>query len=275
LAAFAKSEADIGFVCSNQPPATTTMSDNATPTPSPVPAPEPKPDDKPTRSRGYFNKSQLEDLVTAETVLAAARKNAAALVKRRVDDKYLKGLEDAIKEARRRLTDAGQSVDAAQAANLKATGKERVLVIALQGIQSAAKQLHKMLAEDDDATTNFPLDGYLIGERLNVSRADLLQNAEALIAKATADKLPGYDDPADIKAVQDALIAYRGSETESDNADSDQVSDTTSRDKLMKTINTRRSATQHAADAIWPYTDEANAGQRKAFELPQNRPLGV
>ena len=132
-----------------------------------------------------------------------------------------------------------------------------------------------MLAEDDDPATNFPLDGYLIGERLNISRADLLQNAAALIAKATADKLPGYDAPADIKTVQTALDVYRGSETESDTADSDQVGDTTSRDKLMKTINTRRSAIQHAADGIWPYTDEANAGQRKAFELPPNRPLSI
>ena len=128
------------------------MSDNATPTPPPTPAPEPKP----TRSRGYFNKSQLEDLDTAETILASARKNAAALAKRRIDDKYLKGLEDATKEARRRLTEAGQSADAAQAANLKATGKERVLVIALQGIQSAAKQWHKMLAEDDNGTRCWP-----------------------------------------------------------------------------------------------------------------------
>lgn len=247
------------------------MSDNATPTPSPAPAP--KPEDKPTRSRGYFNKAQLEDLGTAETVLAAARKNAVALAKRRIDDKYLKGLEDAIKEARRRINEAGQSGDKAKQANKKADEKQGKLVQALHGIQSGAKQWHKMLAEDDDPNTNFPLDGYLIGERLDLSHDALVQNAEALIAKVKADKLPGYDDAADIKAVEDALEAYRGSETESENADSDQVGETTSRDKLMKTINTRRSATQHAADAIWPYTDEANAGQRKAFELPQNRPL--
>jgi hypothetical protein len=53
------------------------------------------------------------------------------------------------------------------------------------------------------------------------------------------------------------------------------MGDTTSRDKLIKTINTRRSAIQHAADAIWPYSEEENAAQRKAFELPQNRPLSM
>ncbi len=37
-------------------------------------------------------------------------------------------------------------------------------------------------------------------------------------------------------------------------------------------MNTRRSAIQHTTDGIWPYTDDANAGQLKAFELPLNRP---
>lgn len=67
---------------------------------------------------------------------------------------------------------------------------------ALHGIQSGAKQWHKMLAEDDDPNTNFPLNGYLIGGALDASRDDLIQNAEALIGKVKADKLPGYDDPA-------------------------------------------------------------------------------
>lgn len=73
-------------------------------------------------------------------MLAAARKNAAALAKWRIDDKYLKGLENAIKAARRRLTEAGQSTDASKAANRKASDKEAKLVQALQGIQSGAKQ---------------------------------------------------------------------------------------------------------------------------------------
>jgi len=246
------------------------MSDTA----NPAPSSKPESEKKPTRSRGYFNKSQLEDLVLAETVAAAARRQVAALTKRRITEEYLTGLENAIKESRRRLTAAGQSGDIAQAANMKATGKVRDLVIKLQGIQSAAKQLHKMLSEDDNPNTNFPLTGYLIGERMDDSRPELLQSAETLIAKAKADDLPGYD-ATEIATVQTALEAYRGSETESVEADSDQVDETTSRDKLMKTINVRRSAIQHAADGIWPYSDEDNAGMRKAFELSASRPLSV
>ncbi|MBK8037935.1 MAG: hypothetical protein IPK22_12530 [Verrucomicrobiaceae bacterium] len=114
----------------------------------------------------------------------------------------------------------------------------------------------------------------VIGDALDASRDDLIQNAEALIARVKTDKLRCYDHPADIKAMEDALAAYRGSETESDTADSDQVVETTSRDKLVKTINIRRSAIQHATDALWPYTNELNVGERKAFELPQNRCKG-
>ncbi|MFZ4767835.1 MAG: hypothetical protein ACOYMN_23045, partial [Roseimicrobium sp.] len=163
----------------------------------------------------------------------------------------LKG-QYAIMEARRRLTEAGQSTDASKAANKKASDKKTKLVQALQGIQSGAKQWHKMLAEDDDPNTNFALDGYLIGERLDLSHDALMQKAEALIVKVKADKLPGYDDAADIKTEEDELEVYRVSETRVREHGSDQVGDTTSRDKLMKPINTLRSATYHAAEAIWP-----------------------
>lgn len=168
---------------------------------APTPPPATETPAKTVTPRGYFNKAQLEDLDTAETVLAAAQKNTAALAKRDIDAAYLTGLDGIIKTARSRITATGQSSDTAQSANLSATGAERALVIALQGIQSAAKQKHKMLAEDDDPATNFPLDGYLIGKRLNRSHALLLQNADALIGKAKTDALPGYDAAA-IKVVE-------------------------------------------------------------------------
>ncbi len=47
------------------------------------------------------------------------------------------------------------------------------------------------------------------------------------------------------------------------------------RNDLLEILNTRRSAIQHAADAIWPYTDELTRPIRKSFEIPQNRPLGI
>ena len=83
-----------------------------------------------------------------------------------------------------------------------------------------------------------------------------------------------YDASA-ITKVSAALADYRGAETGSDESDAEQVGDTASRDTLIKTINTRRSAIQHAADGQWPYTSEASVSFRKAFALPLNRPLSV
>ena len=66
-----------------------------------------------------------------------------------------------------------------------------------------------MLAEDDDDSTNFATDGYLIGTRLNISRALLLQNATTLQGKAAADALPGFGTPASLQIIADAIAAYR------------------------------------------------------------------
>ncbi len=243
------------------------MPDPIVPTPTPTPAP--------VRKRGYFNKAQLDDIDLAESLLSAARKNADPLAKRKIDSAYLDGLGASITEARRRISQTGQSTEAAQTANSNANAEERKLLTALQGIQSAAKQWHKMLDEDEDPSTNFPLDGYLIGPRLNPSRAVLLQNAATLIAKAHADDLPGYADAADIAPVEAALAQYRGLETDSDEADAEQSGDRVDRDALIKKINTRRSALQHAADGLWPFIDEGNTTQRVLFQLPLSRPLSV
>ena len=242
------------------------MPDPIDPTPTPTPTP--------VRKRGYFNKAQLDDIDLAESILSAARKNAEPLAKRKIDAAYLDGLGATITEARQRISQTGQSADAAQTANSNANAEERKLLTALQGIQSSAKQWHKMLDEDEDPSTNFPLDGYLIGSRLNPSRSGLLQNGSALIAKAKVDNLPGYDD-SEIAKVEAALAQYRGSETGSDEADAEQAGDRVDRDALIKKINTRRSALQHAADGLWPFTDEANTTQRVLFQLPLSRPLSV
>lgn len=40
-------------------------------------------------------------------------------------------------------------------------------------------------------------------------------------------------------------------------------------------LNTRRSSTQHAADAVWPHSQEANRPIRKTFGLPLTRAMGM
>jgi hypothetical protein len=41
----------------------------------------------------------------------------------------------------------------------------------------------------------------------------------------------------------------------------------------LPTLATRRRQLQHAADGEYPFTDPANAGMRRKFDLPLDRPL--
>ncbi len=129
-----------------------------------------------------------------------------------------------------------------------------------------------MLAEDDDPATNFPTHVYLIGKRLNPNRAALLQNAATLLTKAATDQLSGYDAPA-IQTAAAALSAYQTAEGGQQSADEAGGTDRTARDAMIKKINSRRMAIQHAADALWPYTAPAARPVRKTFQPPLVRPF--
>ena len=221
---------------------------------------------------GYFNAGQLEDIKIGEDVSAAAKEHAAELLKRQITDLYIAGLDTALAAARRKTNETGQATDEAQAETLHATGSELLLITALHGIQSAAKQKHRMLEEDDDPATNFSTAGYLIGRRLNPSRALFLQNAEALIAKATTDDLPGYD-AAGLQLVRDAVTAYTSDTISQHTSEETRAKDKLERDALLRKINSRRMAIQHAADALFPYTVKTNRPVRKLFKIPQSRPF--
>jgi hypothetical protein len=225
--------------------------------------------------RGYFNQAQLEDLALAELVLGAARSNASALAEQDITAAYLDGFAAHVAETRNRASESGQGKVDAKAATELAGEAAASLFTALQQIQSAAKQKHKMLAEDGDPATNFSTEGYLIGTRLNGSRAALLQNAATLITRIKADSLPGFKTPEKIAAVETLLATYKGKENDQAEITRDKELTRLDRDDLVHVLNTRRSSIQHAADAIWPWSVEANRPIRKTLALPLNRPLGM
>ncbi|MES2709109.1 MAG: hypothetical protein V4726_21110 [Verrucomicrobiota bacterium] len=229
----------------------------------------------PPRTRGYFNQSQLEDLDLAESVLAAARAHPAEMTDRDLTTEWLEACAAVIAEARGRSTGTGQSGTGSKKATTSAAATARSLVTALKQIQSAAKQKHWMLAEDGDPATSFPTDGYLIGSRLDASRALLLQSADALITRAAADSLPGFRTPEKITAVETLLHHYRATEDSQQDAVRGKELSRIDRDSLLHTLNHRRAAIQHAADALWPPAIEENRPVRKTFALPLNRTLGL
>jgi hypothetical protein len=230
---------------------------------------------EPAPARGYFNKEQLKDTALAESVLTAAQANQAQLATREIDAAFLTRYSDLTTESRRRTTAAAEEADDSEEATLETSATATALYIALQGIQSAAKQKHRMLAIDGDPTTNFPTDGYLMSVRMNQSRAILLQSAETLIARATADNLPGYKTPESIKAIDDLLRDYREDKSAQQQTTRSKELSRLNRDELVELLNHHRSAVQHAADALWPWSIEINRPTRKTFALPLNRPLNL
>jgi hypothetical protein len=228
---------------------------------------------EPAFTRGYFNSEQLDDLLEAVDVLAAARLYQEELNLQDITADYINGFESAIGEARTRSTQAGTGTDTVKTATSESAKAAATLHTALQKIQSSAKQKHRMLAEDGDPATNFHLDGYLIGVRLNASRALLLQSAETLLSRAAADDLPGFRTPDRLATVRVLLEAYKAVVGDQHFAASRKELARLDRDELVHIINTRRLAIQHAADAGWPRGEENNRPIRKLFRIPLNRTL--
>ena len=118
-------------------------------------------------------------------------------------------------------------------------------------------------------------DGYLIGTRLDASRAILLQSGDTLILRAKADSLPGFKTAEKIKVVEDLLAASRGKSGDQQETLKDKEIARLARDKLLHVLNTRRASIQHAADAVWPHSQETNRPIRKTFGLPLTRAMGM
>ncbi len=226
-------------------------------------------------SRGYFNKEQLEDIALAESVLSATKANQPILASRDIDGTFITRYGDFTTEAHRRAAATAGEADDSQEATLESSAAAKALYSALQGIQSAAKQKHRMFAIDGDPATNFPTDGYLMHTRINQSRPVLLQSAETLIARASEDSLPGYKTPESIQAVQDLLSAYRQDVADQQETTRSKELARLNRDELIELLNNHRSAVQHAADALWPWNTETSRPTRKTFALPLTRPLNL
>ncbi len=239
--------------------------------PAGLDAAQPNPHEQP---HGFFNQAQLSDIYTAEDILATAANtaHAARLAACGIPEDYVAGLATAVRQAREKTTATGQARQVKLTATLNAKGPQRALITTLQGIQSAAKQKERMDEEDDDPATHFSADGYLSGQRLNPNRATLLQNADSLLTQAKTDALPGFDAAA-AAAVQNAINAYRDSKEEQAGKEEVAENERVVRDAVVKKINSRRMAIQHAADRAYPYTDDANAPARRAFKLPTDRPF--
>lgn len=96
-----------------------------------------------------------------------------------------------------------------------------------------------------------------------------------LITRAKADRLTGFKTALKITAVEPLLAETTGETGDQAEAICDKELSRLDRDGLIHLINSRRAAAQHAADALWPASEEATRPIRKTFGIPLTRAMGV
>ncbi len=222
---------------------------------------------KPKRQRGVLNKAQLGKLTKAEGVGQAAQDSdhAPALAARDITPDFVTDLVDDMAEARTKTAAALVFSTAAQDATAKENKGAHLLLGGMQEVQKAAKQKYAR-------TNRIALGDYLVGEKLNGNRPNLLQTSQTFLNKLASDTLPGIT-PAKVTKLRNLRKGWVESRIpQTENSTAAQTARAELR-TMLKSIEDRQVAIQLAADAEWPHTDEANAALRKEFGLSPRQPL--
>ncbi|MEY4384818.1 MAG: hypothetical protein RLY20_101 [Verrucomicrobiota bacterium] len=217
--------------------------------------------------RGMFNQAQLRNLAKADTVATAAKKDAhkASIAARDISDAFVATFVDDIAAARAKANTAVDETMAAKAATKEEKDGDRKLIAGLKEVQKAVKQKY-------GRGNRAVLEAYFVGKKLNGSRPNLLQTSQSIIDKVATETLPGITaaKKTRLKAARQIWI-----DANTKQADARFAAYTARREfkTLLKSIDERRLAIQTAVDAEWPHTDAENAGTRKDFALPADRPM--
>ena len=242
---------------------TTPSTTTGTTDPAPAPA-------KTVRHHGLLNKRQLADISYANVIYNVVNGDPAIAAK--IQD------PDIITPAF--LTQMGQDLDfigkytggateATVEGQLKTSEEvaaEQDLLAKIHYIQSQAKIKY--------AGNKGVLPGYGIGTNTDASRPALETAAVNIGNKLKTDTLPKIT-PQHVTDLGTSLDAYK--KTKSDQK-SKQGDSTTLRHQLstmVESLSVRRRQLQHSVDGEYPYTDPANAGMRKKFCLPPDRPFNA
>ena len=217
------------------------MIDNTDPIAATAPVAEPQP----KRTRGVLNKAHLRKLTKAESIGTAAQ-----------DTDHAPAL------TARAIAAALSHSAAAQTATAEEYKAAHDLLAGMQEVQKAAKQKYAR-------TNRIALGDYLVGEKLNGNRPNLLQTSQTFLIKLASDTLPGIT-ATKVTKLRKAWVESKVPQMENTTAAQ------TARAELrtmLKSIEDRQVVVQLAADAEWPHTDEVNAAIRKEFGLSPRQPL--
>ena len=154
--------------------------------------------------------------------------------------------------------------DNSEVATLDGERARLKLVEDLRRMQSSGRQLHQH-------TDPPKLKDYLIGENIVINRETLKTSAETIINKTNAERGPGIDTDFIVKTSND-LAAFATKNASQLNESVAAQDMRVEREEQVAGIVQRGQTLKTAADRAWPYTNPANAGARRKFHLPVNRP---
>lgn len=236
------------------------MTENSAPLP-PTPTPE-----TPKRTHGLINKKLASEIAIATEIATTAAKPdyAARLATEGINAAFLADLNAKIADATDLATNAlakraGKQSDTQAEDQLMADLVERICVI-----QTRAKRKY---APGDPLRAN-----YLLGKRIDTSRALLEASAQTILKSLATDTLPG-GKPADVASLAGALKAYQGVQSIQSGEQANATSARLDYATTAKEVATMRRQIQYAVDALWPAKNPSNAGVRVAFKLTPNRSL--
>ena len=154
--------------------------------------------------------------------------------------------------------------DSSEAATRDGLTAKKTLITDLRQMQSSGRQLHQH-------TNPEKMQAYLIGQNITTNRATLKTSAQTIINRTNAERGPGIDTSFIVKTTND-LAALEGKNAAQEDESIAAQNMRVDRESKVASIVQRGQTIKTAADRAWPYSNPANAGARRKFHLPENRP---
>ena len=221
------------------------------------------------RSPSLLNQRQVRQAERARQVCRSAVKptRAPALESKGIPNTFAPAVDLKLQILLQKSSSAVDFTLDKESATLTESQAKSVLLADLRDLQGAAKQSW-------EKSNPLKLKEYLVGERIEKSRATLEESAGIIIAKANADRPAGVDTAFILKSQGD-LQVYNQEQTKQESEQSSAHGMRSQRNTLLAEVMADCRAIQIAADRAWPFNNKANSGIRKEFLLPLGRPFAV
>jgi hypothetical protein len=221
---------------------------------------------------GIFHKAQLETIRKSEGLARAAQKPdyLPILANEGMDADALTNLLAQCQLWRQLSGQAVITTTAKEQQTGTGVDNETKLKREIEYLRGKARlHLNKQTGWSPSAITAFK-SRYFIGSNIFANRALAEQSAGEIIKHAGEDALPAVTSERLIQS-SNTLLAYIDTESPQSDAQSEATKLRHQRDTVFTEALRLRHEIQYAADAAWPWWDDANLPIRREFLLPAGR----